>query len=119
MALQSLSVVTDPPIGLLYKSGTATAAGNTSLITPTSGHLIRLAYLSYGSDSNPKVTVAFRFGTAGVLFLRNSINIGNIVTKDFGDLRYVEGTVNQPLFLNLSTGSSILWNVFYIEVVVP
>ena len=101
-------------IALTPASGSVTGVGNNTLLTPASGKKLRVSYVSY----NPALAVeaAFRFGASGAPFLRNSIAAGGVVAKDFGDLRYIEGGVNEPLVLNLSVGVSTLWNAFYIEV---
>ena len=95
-------------------SGQTSASGNTTLITPTTGKSLRLSYVSYNPAS--AVECAFRFGAAGDLFLRNSVVANGIVAKDFGDLRYVEGAVNEALVLNLSSSVTTTWNCFYTEV---
>jgi hypothetical protein len=79
------------------------------------GKRLRIYYVSYNPSA--AVTVAFRFGAAGALFLRNVIATGgSIVAKDFGDFRYLQGAINESLYLNLSAAVSTAWNVFYVEV---
>ena len=101
-------------LALTPASGSVTGLGNNTLITPASGKKIRLSYVSY----NPALAVeaGFRFGAAGTLFLRNSIGAGSVVSKDFGDMRYVEGAVDEALILNLSVGVATIWNALYVEV---
>ena len=95
-------------------SGSVTGIGNNTLLTPSSGKKLRLAYASY----NPALAVeaGFRFGAAGTLFLRNSIGAGAVVAKDFGDMRYIEGAVDEALILNLSVGVATIWNALFTEV---
>lgn len=95
-------------------SGSVSGLGNNTLITPAAGKKIRLSYASY----NPALAVeaGFRFGAAGTLFLRNSIGAGSVVAKDFGDMRYLEGAVDEALILNLSVGVATIWNALYTEV---
>lgn len=101
-------------LALTSASGSVTGIGNNTAITPTAGKKLRLAYASY----NPALAVeaGFRFGAAGTLFLRNSVAAGAVVAKDFGDMRYVEGAVDEALILNLSLGVATIWNAFYTEV---
>ena len=99
---------------LTPQSGQATASGNNTLITPTSGKALRIFYAAY----NPLASVeaAFRFGAAGTLWLRNNLVANSVVSKDFGDLRYLQGAVDEALILNLSLAASVNWTVFYKEV---
>ena len=96
-------------------SGSVNGVGNNTLVTPSAGKKIRLSYASY----NPALAVeaAFRFGATGALFLRNSLTAGGgVLAKDFGDMRYVEGAVDEPVILNLSLGVATIWNALYVEV---
>jgi hypothetical protein len=103
------------PAALLVASGSANQSGNNSVITPSAGKRIRLAYVSYNPSG--AVEAAFRFGSSGTLFLRNNlVTGGSVIAKDFGDFRYVEGGVDQPLMLNLSAAVTTLWNALYTEV---
>ena len=95
-------------------SGSVSASGNNTLVTPTAGKKIRLFYCSY--NAGLAVEAAFRFGAAGTLFLRNSITANSVIAKDFGDFRYVEGAVDQALILNLSLAVATIWNALYVEV---
>ena len=102
-------------IALTPASGEVSGLGNNTLVTPTGGKKLRLAYVSY----NPALAVeaGFRLGSSGTLFLRNSLTAGGaVVAKDFGDMRYVEGAIDAPLVLNLSLGVSVIWNALYVEV---
>lgn len=103
------------PLQLSYASGSVSSSGNNTLITPTLGNKLRLYYASYNPSA--AVEVAFRFGAAGTLFMRNNIVAGgSIVAKDLGDFRYLQGATNEALFLNLSGAVATIWNVFYVEV---
>lgn len=99
---------------LTIVSGSAASSGNTTAVTPAAGKKLRVSYLAY----NPALAVecAWRFGAAGPLFLRNSMPAGGIVAKDFGDMRYLEGEVDEPLVLNLSLAVTVIWNCTYVEV---
>ena len=98
---------------LSKQSGSVSASGNNTLITPAAGKKLRTYYLAYNPSA--AVEAAFRFGAAGGLFLRNDLTTaGSIVAKDFGDFRYVEGAVDEALILNLSLGVSTIWNAFYV-----
>lgn len=102
-------------VALIPLSGVASSSGNNLIVTPSASKKLRIYYLSY----NPALPVeaAYRFGTTGQLFLRNNLTTaGSIISKDFGDFRYVQGAVDEPLYLNLSLAVSIIWNVFYVEV---
>lgn len=102
-------------LALTVASGSVNGIGNNTLITPASGKKLRVSYASY----NPALAVeaAFRFGAAGTLFLRNSLTAGGgVIAKDFGDMRYVEGAVDEALILNLSLGVATIWNALYTEV---
>lgn len=95
-------------------SGSVSGLGNNAVLTPSTGKKLRVSYLSY----NPALAVeaAFRFGAGGTLILRNSVTANAVVAKDFGDMRYIEGAVDEPLYLNLSIGVATLWNALYTEV---
>lgn len=111
--LSSLKTNTDLR-ALTPASGSVNSLGNNTLITPAAGKKIRLAYASY----NPALAVeaGFRFGAAGTLFLRNSVVAGAVIAKDYGDMRYWEGAINESFILNLSVGVTTLWNVLYQEI---
>lgn len=106
--------VSTAKLQLTPASGSVSGIGNNTLITPSAGKKLRLSYLS----ANPALAVelGFRLGAAGTLFLRNSLAAGSVVAKDFGDMRYLEGAVNEPLVLNLSLGVATIWNALYVEV---
>ena len=99
---------------LTVASGQVSGLGNNTLITPTSGKALRVSYASY----NPTLALeaAFRFGAAGSLWLRNNLVANSVVSKDFGDLRWIQGAVDEVLILNLSAALATNWNVFYVEV---
>lgn len=95
-------------------SGQATESGNTLCLTPTSGYALRVYYAAYNALG--AATVAFRFGEAGILWLKNSVPANSIIAKDFGDFRYLEGEHDEALYLNLDTTANVNWNIFYLEV---
>lgn len=96
-------------------SGSVSASGNNTCVTPTSGKKLRISYLAYNPSA--AVEAAFRFTTGGALFLRNSLTVaGSVIAKDYGDFRYIEGGVNETLELNLSSGVATIWNANYVEV---
>ena len=101
-------------VSLSVTSGSVSGVGNNTILTPAAGKKIRISYLSY----NPALAteVAWRFGATGTLFLRNSAPAASIIAKDFGDMRYLEGAVDQVLILNLSVGVATIYNVLYTEV---
>lgn len=105
---------TTTKVKLTPASSTVSSIGNNTCITPTAGKKLRISYLSYNPIAT--VTCAFRFAAAGDLFLQNVMPAGSIVAKDFGDLRYIEGAINEALILNLSSAVSTVWNCFYVEV---
>ena len=99
---------------LTIASGQASASGNNTLITPAAGTRVRVYYAAY----NPIVAAdcAFRFGAAGTLWLRNNVTANSVIAKDFGDLRFVQGAIDEALFLNMVIGVATNWTVFYLEV---
>ena len=100
---------------LTAASGSVAGSGNNTLITPAAGKKVRCYYLAYNNAL--AVEAAFRFGAAGTLFLRNNLTAaGSVISKDFGDFRYVEGAVNESLILNLSLAVTTIWNAFYVEI---
>lgn len=108
-------LVSNAVMALSIASGSVNASSNNTVVTPTAGKKLRVHYVSY----NPAeaVEAAFRLGSTGTRFLRNNLVAGgSIVAKDFGDFRYLEGAVNDPLILNLSSGVITIWNAFYTEV---
>ena len=99
---------------LLSASGQVGSEGNNTLLTPVGGKKLRVYYLSYNPLED--VTAGFRFGAAGGLFLYNAVFDHAIVAKDYGDFRYLEGAVDEPLVLNLSGAIATNWNCNYVEV---
>ena len=99
---------------LSIASGTVSGTGNNTIITPSAGKKLRLSYVSY----NPSLAIdaGFRFGAAGTLFMHNSIAANGVIAKDFGDMRYIEGAIDEVLILNMVVGVSTIWNALYIEV---
>lgn len=95
-------------------SGQVASSGNNLLITPSGGKALRIYYASY----NPlgAVEAGFRFGAAGTLWLVNNVTANSVISKDFGDFRYLEGAVNQVLNLNLSLAVATNWTVLYKEI---
>ena len=106
-------VTVDGPGALTIASGQVSGLGNNTVVTPASGKLVRVYYASY----NPLLAVeaAFRFGSTGSLWLRNNVTANSVIAKDFGDFRFVQGTANEVLILNLSLAVSTNWNVAYQE----
>lgn len=96
-------------------SGSVSSSGNNILVTPTAGTKLRISYLSYNPAAS--VEAAFRFGATGTLFLRNNLTVGgSVIAKDYGDFRYIEGAINESLYLNLTSGVATIWNVNYTEI---
>lgn len=94
-------------------SGSVNGVGNNLCITPSSGARLRLYYVSYNPSQS--VQAGFRFGDAGILWLLNTLTIGGaVVAKDFGT-RYVEGAVDESLYLYLDGAVATIWNAFYRE----
>lgn len=102
-------------LAVRYDSGTASSSGATAIHTPASGKRTRIHYASY----NPAAScdVYFRFGGGGTAFLHNSLTqAGAVIAKDFGDFRYVEGAVDEVLYIVLGSAVANIWNIFYTEV---
>ena len=102
------------PGALTVGAGQSTGSGNNTLLTPAAGKRIRGYYFSY----NPVLAaeIGFRFGSTGTIFLQNNITANSVISKDMGDLRFVQGGVDEPLLLNQSLGITTDWTVFYLEV---
>ena len=99
---------------LSIAAGTASGIGNTTIITPASGKRVRVYYVSY----NPALAVeaGFRFGAAGTIWLKNNLVANSVIAKDFGDMRFIQGAVDEVLIINLSLAVNTNWTVFYVEV---
>lgn len=109
------SLVDIDPLQLLPISGAVSGSGNTAILSPAAGKKLRVYYLSYNPASPTEA--AFRFGAGGTMFLRNDVVVGgSIIAKDFGDHRYVEGTVDQNLYIYQSNAVTTIWNAFYVEI---
>ena len=93
--------------------GQVSSSGDNTLITPSSGKLLRIYYLSY---NNTTATVECYFTFAGVNFLRNKIIANSVIAKDFGDFRCVQGSVGGTLVLNLDTATPVNWSCMYVEI---
>lgn len=97
-------------------SGSVSASGNNTCVTPTSGKRLRVIYASYNNKGGA-VEAAFRFGAAGTLWLRNALTVaGGVIAKDTGGFWCLEGAVDEALILNLDTAVEVIWNAFYVEV---
>lgn len=102
--------------------GTATAAGETVVITPPASNLLLVSYLSYNPAA--PVDVKFYFKAAGEVppntpssayFFHNNVTVGgSIIAKDFGDFRHLAGDLDQPLVIVLSAAVDVIWNVVYV-----
>ena len=102
-------------IALTIGAGQATGAGNTLLVSPHPDRRLRLHYVSY----NPKAAaeVGFRFGEAGLIWLRNDLIAPmSVIAKDLGDFRFLEGGVGEALYVNQNNAVTTNWTVFYTEI---
>lgn len=100
-------------LSVSWVSGNTSTSG-AALVTPASGKKLRVYYASY----NPQLVdteLGFQFAS-GVLFLYNQVPAGSIVAKDFGDTRYIQGGIDEPLNIFIGTFALVYFNVFYTEV---
>ena len=98
---------------MLIGAGQTTTSGNTTLITPTAGTALHVHYCSYNPSAAAEV--GFRFGSNGTIFLRNNLTSGSVISKDFGDTRFIAGAKDEALFLNQNAAVTTNWTVFYTE----
>lgn len=102
-------------------SGTATASGETTLITPASGNFIRLWWFSYQLTGDTAVTASLRYGASNTdHYATNLPSTGAYVSHQIKP-NYKPLAINEALIINLSgdpsTGAGgVLWNIEYEEV---
>lgn len=91
---------------------TTAASGNTVLVTPDSGHRLRLFYLCLNADGGnaADVTAALRFGASGDLLYTVCLKAGSIFGRNIGaaGLRHhVRGQTGEALYVNLSAAETV------------
>jgi hypothetical protein len=111
---------TELPMGPVTSvSGTASVLGDTVVVTPSSGKALRVYYLSMNADggNTADVTAYFRFGAAGAAKYKKSLKAGAIFARAIGGGRkYIQGAMDEPLYINLSAAQTVNWDVEYDEV---
>lgn len=88
----------------------ASSSGNTTAITPASGARVRLFYLCLNADgaNAADVTAGIRFGATGGIVYTTSLKAGSIFARNIGaGLNYIQGQVDEALFLNLSAAQTV------------
>lgn len=80
---------------------TATAAGNTVIVTPTGGKKIRVHWYSMSNDHNVTATVGMRFGSGTIMHEYALAADGGNVIANLLDATW-EGAVDEPLYAWLS-----------------
>ena len=111
VGVESSGIFTSYP--MLIGAGQATTVGNTTLVTPTAGTILRVHYCSYNPSAAAEV--GFRFGASGTIFLRNNLTSGSVISKDFGETRFIAGARDEAIFLNQSAAVTTNWTIFYTE----
>jgi hypothetical protein len=98
-------------------SGTASGAGDATILTPPGGQSVRLFYLCLGSPggNTGAQTVTARFGANAPIYTIPLVP-GAIWARNIGAGRfYQQGqAVNESLTLNLSTGEAVCWSAEYL-----
>ena len=81
---------------------TATAIGNTTLVTPTTGTKVRVHYFSISNAHAALADVAMRFAAAGALVHQFALAAqGGLVNANLTDANW-EGAINEVLFAFLT-----------------
>ena len=104
----------DGPGQLLIGGGQVAAAGDTVLITPPSGRALRIYYVSYNPAAASEV--GFKFGATGTVWLRNNLVANSVIAKDFKDLKYIQGAIDEVLSITQTNAVIVDWTVFYVLV---
>lgn len=84
-----------------------TASGNTTLLTPTAGRLLRLKAFAMVNNGSSVVQAGLRFAAAGTIHFNGDLaadggaRIMNLVGA------HVEGAVGEALFINLSAAGNL------------
>lgn len=99
-------------------ASTISSSGNNTVLTPSSGKAIRLHYvcLSASTDNTSPVTASVKFNGGSTLY-KVSLYGGSMFARNIGaGNRYLQGSTNQTLVVDLSTAQSIHVNVEYEEI---
>ena len=119
LRLSAVEVV-DAPTSITPKAVTATASGETVIITPSSGNAVRLWWynLSANPNNSAHAVVGLRFGTGAEDFYRTALSqYGAATAHSFkAGKSYYQGGTNEPLILNSDVAQTIYVNIDFEEV---
>jgi hypothetical protein len=99
-------------------SVTSATSGSSLIVTPTTGSYLRLHYVALNADGGnaADVTSAVCFSATGSLIYKMSLKPGSIFARNVGaGRRYLEGAVDESLYLNLSTTQTVNVTIEYDE----
>jgi len=102
---------------ITYTTVKATAAGNTALVTPTSGKKVRVHWYSISNKQAAVVDVGMRFGTSGDIKHRYALAAeGGNVTANLTDAPW-EGSVDEVLYAYLTAAyaTGVYFTIGYTE----
>ncbi|HEX4843182.1 MAG TPA: hypothetical protein VFV57_05885 [Limnobacter sp.] len=106
--------------GVSTKAINTSTAGNTVVVTPSSGKAVRLWWynITADADNTAKVVSGLRFGAAGAFIYRSSLSkYGQGTAHSFkSGNSYVQGAVDEALFVNLDVAQLVYVNIDYEEV---
>lgn len=95
-------------------TGVISSSGDNLIRTPASGYRIRIKWLSV--EPLAPVTFYFKWGTSGKIFYTfNIVTGGSIIMRDIKE-RFLQGLINELLYINLSAPVSTIWNLDLEEV---
>ena len=106
-------------LNLLIRSDTIdSASGASEAVIPSAGHKLRIHFLSYNPSIETQIWFQWGASDPGInRILWFNAKAGSIIMKDFKAFNiYLEGAVNQSLYINQIEVATTIWNVFYEEV---
>lgn len=99
-------------------TGTATASGDTTILTPASGKKIRVYFFEANNGGAADITAYFKFGSGGTgkelgktLIAKNGGGFARSLVNN-----YFEGAADEVLKINLSSSGTINWTIGIMEV---
>ena len=99
---------------------TASATGETTVVSPSAGKAIRLwwFHLQAKSTNSAEVTASLRFGSGSADFFTTDLSQygGGIAHNYKAGRGYHQGAADQPLIVNLSAAQTVYANVDYEEI---
>jgi len=109
--ISTVQYLLDIPKVISYISGTATASGDTAIVTPPAGFSIRVKLIDIWNNGTSDTTVGLRFGTGTIRFKHKlSPNTGFIINLVCANW---QGDADEALYINLDVDGTIDYTIGY------